>query len=361
MGRHGVKRTRGRLGQRGTSSIEQGAVGASSPDRPSRVPRRPGGHRSVRPGQLLAAMAILVTIVVVASVLLWGASRDPFARLPDDPSVMVVFGGIFPGADAETLAEPTGIAVSDDHVYVSESGAGRVSVYDLYGKLEGRTALEVAGGEFRAVPTAICALDGSRFAVIDARGRRVYVYEVASDDIELLFRLGDDDSEHAPGRPTALAFHADHLYVADDAAGDIKVYDREGVLLRTLEGDASAPLRQIGGMAWSGDRLIVTLSGDNRMLAVSPDTGSLLAELSGAYMLPRGVSPFGDGVVLAEVLGGAVRGYDVTGEQTHSIDATTVPDHSPVAPEGAAWSPRTSCVYVTEPDLGRIAVYRVRK
>ena len=318
----------------------------------------------VEPSQLVAAMAVIVILAAAAvalSILGWPFGDDPFADLPDDPSVRVGLAGYFPADDEDPLIEPTGIAIDGSRVYITEAGAGRVAIFSVKGERAGEVELEVADGQSRAVPTAITEVGSRRFAVVDARGNRVYVYRVSGGSAELLYRLGEDDPDIAPARPTAVTYHGRELYVADSTAGDIKVYDRDGGLVRSLSGDAATSLGHVGGMAVAGRQLVVSQSGANRVLALDLKTGSVIATFEDAYALPRGVAAVRDGVAVAEVLGAAVRVCDADGEQTHSIDAKTVPGGPPAAPECAAWHDRTGRLYVTEPDLGRVTVYGVRR
>jgi len=317
----------------------------------------------VEPSQLVAAIVIVLILaaaIVAVSIIGWPLGTDPFADLPDDPSIVVGLVGSFPAEGEEPLAEPTGIAIDGSCVYIAEAGAGRVAIFNEKGERTGEVALDVADGQAKAVPTSVAAAGSERFAVIDARGGRVLVFQTAADSAALLFRVGAQDDDTAPERPTAVAYHDGEIYVADAAVGAIHVYDGEGAFVRTLGADVEPPLGHVGGIAVSDERIVVAESDRNQVRALDPDSGVEIGVFADAYSLPRGVVAVRDGVAVAEVLGAAVRVCDAEGARTHSIAADTVSADAPFAPEGVAWHERSGRLYVTDPDVGRVKVYGVR-
>jgi DNA-binding beta-propeller fold protein YncE len=179
---------------------------------------------------------------------------------------------------------------------------------------------------------------------------------------KVLFRVGADDPDTAPGRPTALAYGAGTLYVADAASGTIKCYDRRGRFVREIEGASQAPLGYIGGMAYTDGSLIVTESDSGRVTRIDAATGAVAGFAGDARALPRGVVAMREGAVaVSDVLGGAVTVCDSEGRVVLTVDRTTVAQAALRSPEGVAWRQQTRRLYVTDPDLGKVVVINVRE
>lgn len=287
---------------------------------------------------------------------------DPFFGLSDDPSVLVSYAGAFPSDGETTLADPMGVAIGGRRVFVAESGAGRIAVFSTTGKHLSSIVLPVKEGAMRAVPTALVALGPRRVAVIDAAAGEVLVARAVGKSGTILFRVGAADPDTAPRRPTALAYGAGTLYVADAASGTIKCYDRRGRFRREIKGASQVPLGFIGGMAYTGGSLIVTESDSGRVVRVDVATGAVAGFCADARALPRGVVAMtGGAVAVSDVLGGAVTVCDDEGRVVRTVDRTTVAQAALSSPEGVAWRGRTGRLYVTDPDQGKVVVVNVRE
>lgn len=134
---------------------------------------------------------------------------------------------IWKGEGPGRLAEPVGVAVSDaGDLYVSDGIHRAVFVYD-------------AGLRFRAAfspvkfnrPTGLAlSADGSRLAVCDTPGNKVYVLD--AKDGKLLQSLGKGERSREPGSfhtPVAVAFDEQgFLFVSDYLNFRIQVFDPDG-------------------------------------------------------------------------------------------------------------------------------------
>ena len=146
-----------------------------------------------------------------------------------------------PLALQENLRQPTGIAFDPDPgwLYVAETAAHRVSVFDQAGKLVKRIGSRGTGdGEFN-FPTYLC-LDGGRLMVADSLNFRVQFF-----DQQLRFTGSAGTLGSAPGslpRPKGIAVDsAGHLYVVDAVLHVLQVFNRDGALLLALGAQGEQP------------------------------------------------------------------------------------------------------------------------
>ena len=79
----------------------------------------------------MAVIVILAGVIVALSIFGWPFGSDPWAKLPDDPSVIVNLAGYFPAEGETPLDSPAGIAISGRRVYVAESGPGRIAIFEV--------------------------------------------------------------------------------------------------------------------------------------------------------------------------------------------------------------------------------------
>jgi DNA-binding beta-propeller fold protein YncE len=309
----------------------------------------------------MAVIVILAGVIVALSIFGWPFGSDPWAKLPDDPSVIVNLAGYFPAEGETPLDSPAGIAIAGRRVYVAESGPGRIAIFDVDGKRTGEVAIEKAEGAIRAVPIGVAAAGRSRIAVLDAGSDRVLVYAATPEGGELLFRIGQQDDATAPVRPTAVTYADRTYFVADADTATVKLFDADGGFIREIGADdAGMALERAGGIALVDGRLVMTEPGANRVVAIDADSGQAHGVYPGAYALPRGVTAVRDRAAITDVLGAAIHVLNADGTPTHTIDERTVPAWPPGGPEGVAWYERTDRLYVTDADFGRVVIFNVR-
>jgi len=126
---------------------------------------------------------------------------------------------------------PTGIAVDSaaQRIYVTDTLRDQVFVLDMQGTVMqtiGKTG--DAEGEFN-LPTEL-RLDGPNLLVVDAMNFRVQAFDRAGTFQYAIGKIGD--SVGAMFRPKAVAVDSEgHLYVVDAVWGLVQVFNRQGQLL----------------------------------------------------------------------------------------------------------------------------------
>ena len=126
---------------------------------------------------------------------------------------------------------PTGIAVDSaaQRIYVTDTLRDQVFVLDLQGNILQTIGKSGEGpGEFN-LPTEL-HLDGANLLVVDAMNFRVQAFDRSGAFQYSIGRLGD--SMGAMFRPKAVSVDSEgHLYVVDSLWGVVQVFDRQGELL----------------------------------------------------------------------------------------------------------------------------------
>jgi DNA-binding beta-propeller fold protein YncE len=114
-------------------------------------------------------------------------------------------------------------------------------------------------------PSAVAVADGKVF-VADSKANAVFVFDAAGKQLLKM--------EGGLRAPEALAFGAGRLYVADTGNSRVAVFDTDGKLLWAFSGDGSAPGQLDGprGIAYGPDnRLYVSNTGNSRVDVFNSD------------------------------------------------------------------------------------------
>jgi sugar lactone lactonase YvrE len=169
---------------------------------------------------------------------------------------------------AEGLSRPTGLACRDESLYVVETGAHRLLLFEAGGR---RRAVGQRGADLGSFnfPTSVAVAGGS-LLVGDTLNFRVQRIDVESGAVEGVFgRLGD-----APGetpRIKGLAVDAaGQVWVSDAHTDRVSLYTGDGRLLLTLGGRGVDPGRFSfpAGIAAHPDGRVAVADSFNRRIQV---------------------------------------------------------------------------------------------
>jgi DNA-binding beta-propeller fold protein YncE len=126
---------------------------------------------------------------------------------------------------------PTGIAVdsSEQRIYVTDTLRNQIFKLDMQGSVLakfGKTG--TAPGEFN-YPTEL-RLDGANLIVVDAMNFRVQVFDRSGTFQYAIGQIGDNPGDLF--RPKGIGIDSeDHLYIVDGLRAQVQVFDRSGQLL----------------------------------------------------------------------------------------------------------------------------------
>jgi DNA-binding beta-propeller fold protein YncE len=163
---------------------------------------------------------------------------------------------------------PTGIAVDSaaQRIYVTDTLRNQIFVTDMQGSVLKRIGKQgTADGEFN-FPTEL-RLYGDNLAVVDAMNFRVQVFDKSGEFQYAVGKIGDDVG--AVFRPKSVGFDSEgHLYVVDGMWSVVQVFNREGQLLYYFGqlGDAPGAFQLPTGLRIDGqDRIYVVDSFNQRV------------------------------------------------------------------------------------------------
>jgi DNA-binding beta-propeller fold protein YncE len=183
-----------------------------------------------------------------------------------------------------------GLAIDDgDRLFVSDSVAGRVLVFDPQHKLEATITQGIKD------PGGLAIDNENRFLyVADAELDQVLVYD-ADPPHKLIRRIGTGGKEHTltgPGdfaKPTNVAVDQDgNLYVSDTLNFRVQVFDADGNFIRAFgkAGDGPGYFARPKGIAIDGDGHVWVADAVQDRVQVFTAEGQLLLWMGGHGMLP---------------------------------------------------------------------------
>ncbi|NGZ29117.1 MAG: 6-bladed beta-propeller, partial [Magnetococcales bacterium] len=196
---------------------------------------------------------------------------------------------------------------------------------------------------------------------------------VSDSELALIFRLSREGRPLGSfghgilSRPTGMARdpRSGWLFVADTRAHDVKVFDENGELIKTIgvageeEGEFNAPTH----MAFFRDKLYVTDT-LNARVQIFDQEGRFLKMLGkrgnfvGNMVRPKGVAADIDGnIYVVESLHDHLLVYDANGEFLLPIGGTGKEVGSFFLPSGV-WTDRGKKIYVSDMFNGRVMIFQ---
>lgn len=131
------------------------------------------------------------------------------------------------------LLRPTGLAVRKDNLYVVDTLANSVKVFDLKGNFISEFGKRGKGeGEFN-YPTAIWIDSEGKVYVVDTLNFRIQVFDENNKFLSSLGKLGDSSGSFS--RPKGVAVDSfGHIYTTDGMFDNIQIFDKDMRLLLFL-------------------------------------------------------------------------------------------------------------------------------
>lgn len=244
-------------------------------------------------------------------------------------------------------------------IFVTDTSRQAVYVFD---KKEGRLLVWEGREDWRFIaPSGIVTLENGDVYVADAQRHEIFHLSPKGD---LLGVFGKDQLL----RPLGLAFDAAtrHLYVADTYGHDIKVYNLEGRLLRTMgqRGGGPGEFNYPTYITLAKGELYVADTMNARVQVVDPETGKARLIIGqqglrvGDLMRPKGVAVDSEGnVYVVESYGDYLLVYNSKGEFLMPIGGTGKSIGKFFLPSGV-WVDATDRVFVADMFNGRVSMFQ---
>ena len=195
------------------------------------------------------------------------------------------------------LLMPQCVAVdAQDNIYVTDSEAGKIFVYNSDGKYQ-RAIGSLKGGEgiFKR-PTGI-AVDSAaqRIYVSDTLRHQVFIMDMQGSVLKKIGKLGTENGEF--NFPTELRLHGDELAVVDAMNFRVQVFDRSGEFQYSIGklDDKVGGMFRPKGVSFDSEGHIYVVDGLWSVVQVFNREGQLLYYFGqmgtglGAFQLPTGL------------------------------------------------------------------------
>lgn len=250
----------GKLGRPfGLAVRADGSIVVADPDLGSVVQVEPNGscRRLACPGTTWDA-PISAAVAADGSLLVADAGAASVVRLQANGSCTVLGAG--------SLSRPTGVALVDGRIFVSDPPVNEVIAFDLAGGVAGR----FGGGSEKLPgflsPIALTPYGKDQLLVVDALNFRVV--RIASDG-RILAEFGEAGTGRGQlARPKGVAADGSgRIFVSDGQRDVILVFRGDGSFDHEFGESGTAPgqFRHPAGLAIAGDRLLVADSLNQRI------------------------------------------------------------------------------------------------
>lgn len=215
------------------------------------------------------------------------------------------------GRERQGMLRPYAVAADEDLIAVADPGLGLVHLFEL--KASKYAVIRDAGGEVLESPIGV-SLSPSAIYVADSVAGQVFVF--------------DRNGEHSQSisgvqRPTGIAFHSDtrRLYVADTLANEIVIFDDSGARVGAFgaRGAAQGEFNFPTSLALSGTSLLVNDTLNYRIQTFTLDGAPVSSfgeagDGSGQFALSKGLGVDGEGhIYVTDGLSNYVQIFDAQG------------------------------------------------
>jgi len=314
---------------------------------------------------------IILVLMILISVFCYIYYHSVVVLHPNTQNVLLgtphfrVLGNIY-GPDLKPLSRPLAVAVSDNSIYIADSGNSRVVQYSDKGKFV-RSFGDTGNSNSKMLfPTDLAVSPNKGIYVADRMSGRVMVYNRAGD-IEKTFPAGTDRLKLNGFSPLSLAIDKENnVFVFDAHHQRLVLFDENGKLLKVFTGtEAKAELSFVNGIAISeqAEKIYISNSNKNKIMELNKN-GVYLRDLPGLShtsnsFLPRGIALDNTSgqLLITASFQHKILFYDLkTNEVVNTIGIVTDEDQAFKYPNDIAINEDKRRVYVTDTGHNRIVV-----
>ncbi len=200
-------------------------------------------------------------------------------------------------AGKDPMLVPQCVAVdAQDNIYVTDSQAGKIFVFDAGGKYR-RAIGSLKGGEgYFKRPTGI-AIDSAaqRIYVTDTLRNKIFVMDMQGSVLQMIGKTGTGDGEF--NYPTELRLNGSDLAVVDAMNFRVQVFDRSGTFRYAIGkiGDGAGWIFRPKGIGYDSEGHLYIVDGEWGVVQVFDEQGRLLYYFggkgtgAGQFQLPTGL------------------------------------------------------------------------
>lgn len=247
------------------------------------------------------------------------------------------------------LDNPSAVLVMKNKIYVSDTGNGRLLVFDYNGKFE--RYLKPGDDSFKA-PYGL-AFDGSVLYVADPGSRKIFIFNSKGIFLKVF------ETKVKLASPGVLLFQKGKLYVSDQLLHKVLVFDTAGNLLRSYgsEGHQEGQLYFPHGLVVDNkDSVFVADSGNDRIQVFKSD-GSTVEVIGDRISAPRGLARDGNGNLwVVEGLANKLQVLKTDGTVV-AVFGEPGKDYGQISLPNGVYIDQNNRIYVTEFGNSRVSVF----
>jgi len=294
---------------------------------------------------LLIVLSVLLVVLVGLALYYWQS------ELKVEPGLKFLFNI---SGDGKELKTPLGVALSDNKLFVTDSGNSQVQVFTKKGRYLFSFKVVISGNK-RSYPMGIAVGDDGNIYVSEIANQKIMVFDPSGT---YLHDFPKEDKVLV--KPVALAFAGGKLYVTDVGDQSIKIFSSRGRLLRKFGrgGDGEGEFAFPNGIAVSGDGTIFVADSNNSRVQVFDGNGRFLRLLKGRFSLPRGIATDGEGRIhVVDTFAQMVRVFNKGGKLLFSYGQDTVEEGRLSFPNGIAIDDSARRIYIANRVKNCISVW----
>ncbi|MDI6891800.1 MAG: 6-bladed beta-propeller [Actinomycetota bacterium] len=245
--------------------------------------------------------------------------------------------------DGKELKTPLGVALSDNKLFVTDSGNSQVQVFTKKGGYLFSFKVVISGDK-KSYPMRIAVGDDGNIYVSEITEQKIMVFDPSGT---YLHDFPKEDKVLV--KPVALAFAGGKLYVTDVGDQSIKIFSSRGRLLRKFgrDGDGEGEFAFPNGIAVSEDGTIFVADSNNSRVQVFDGNGRFLRVFKGRFSLPRGIATDGEGRIhVVDTFAQMVRVFNKGGKLLFSYGQDVVEEGKLSFPNGIAIDDSTRQIYI---------------
>ncbi|AVX30946.1 MULTISPECIES: hypothetical protein [unclassified Carboxydocella] len=302
------------------------------------------------------SLASLIILLLVFAYFYW-QKTDPLETIPvGDISEPPKYVLSMYGDKKYSLEQPLGITVYDNEVFVSDSDAGRVLVFDQNGKL-----LRIIGEKDKKLRNPYgLAIHAGKLYVADGGLARIAIFTVQGDFKGYWL----PKEENRINVPATIYVDDNRIVISDLVRSGIYVFDHQGNLKLAFGGKGTEKgfLNKPHGFVINERGEFIVADSNNNRVQIFDNKGKFIKILGenesnkGEILTPRGITQDEQGnIYVVSGLENRVYVFDKNGKFRFNFNETANGDTLGL-PSGIAYSGRK--VYVTEYANKRVSVFK---
>lgn len=300
--------------------------------------------------EIILVLGLIILIFLLFFLLYYLAMRNQSTKREDRPSFLFE---ITKGKNE--LKIPLGVAVSDNRIYVADSGNGQVVVFNSQGRYLFSFNVSKGKGKGASYPAGIALDNSGKVYVSDLQGSVIKVFTANG-----YYLKNFPSTDSLIRRPLGITYARSKIYVTDIGDQTVKIFNLKGDLVDRFgqPGKGKGQLAYPNGLAVAKDGKIPVADSNNSRIQVFSAHGRSLRIIKKKLALPKGVAIDGlQRMHVADVLSHKIFVFDLGGRFLWSYGMMSK-EESLVAPCGIAMDKKARKIIIADRGRNCVTVWK---